>query len=80
MSPRLFVKHTKTGNPLIDSVAEHQPASPGAYFQYLHDVCYIAPIGIILVALKSMNDSSSLYWCMEQWPTFSVIAWFNLFC
>jgi dolichyl-diphosphooligosaccharide--protein glycosyltransferase len=55
----LFVKHTKTGNPLIDSVAEHQTASPGAYFQYLHDVCYIAPIGIILVALKYMNDSSS---------------------
>ena len=23
----LFVKHTRTGNPLVDSVAEHQPAS-----------------------------------------------------
>jgi len=22
----LFVKHTRTGNPLVDSVAEHQPA------------------------------------------------------
>ena len=55
----LFVKHTKTGNPLVDSVAEHQPASPGAYFQYLHDVCYIAPIGLLLVALVYMNDASS---------------------
>ena len=24
------------GNPLVDSVAEHQPASPEAYFTYLH--------------------------------------------
>lgn len=28
----LFVKHTKTGNPLVDSVAEHQAASPQAYW------------------------------------------------
>jgi len=31
----LFVKHTKTGNPLVDSVAEHQPASAGIYDAYL---------------------------------------------
>lgn len=31
----LFVKHTKTGNPLVDSVAEHQAASAQAYMQYL---------------------------------------------
>ena len=55
----LFVKHTKTGNPLVDSVAEHQPASPGAYFQYLHDVCYVAPVGLVLVALLYLNDASS---------------------
>jgi dolichyl-diphosphooligosaccharide--protein glycosyltransferase len=55
----LFVKHTKTGNPLVDSVAEHQPASPGAYFQYLHDLCYIAPVGFVFVALFRMNDASS---------------------
>ena len=41
----LFVKHTKTGNPLVDSVAEHQPASPQAYYQYLHYLCYVAPVG-----------------------------------
>jgi dolichyl-diphosphooligosaccharide--protein glycosyltransferase len=32
----LFMKHTKTGNPLVDSVAEHQPASPSMYMSYLH--------------------------------------------
>jgi dolichyl-diphosphooligosaccharide--protein glycosyltransferase len=41
----LFVKHTKTGNPLVDSVAEHQPASSQAYYQYMHLICYVAPIG-----------------------------------
>jgi len=40
----LFVKHTKTGNPLVDSVAEHQPASSGIYQNYLNlplDYCLI---------------------------------------
>jgi dolichyl-diphosphooligosaccharide--protein glycosyltransferase len=55
----LFVKHTKTGNPLVDSVAEHQPASPGAYFQYLQYIMYIAPVGLVFVALFRMNDASS---------------------
>jgi dolichyl-diphosphooligosaccharide--protein glycosyltransferase len=55
----LFVKHTKTGNPLVDSVAEHQPASTRAYFDYLHHICSIAPIGYILVALLHMSDTSS---------------------
>jgi len=32
----LFMQHTKTGNPLVDSVAEHQPASAGMYASYLH--------------------------------------------
>lgn len=32
----LFVKHTRTGNPLVDSVAEHQPANEQAYRTYLH--------------------------------------------
>lgn len=31
----LFIKHTKTGNPLVDSVAEHQPANAQAYMHYL---------------------------------------------
>jgi len=55
----LFVEHTKTGNPLVDSVAEHQPASSQAYVQYLSDAVYIAPVGFALVALFYFHDSSS---------------------
>mmetsp|Transcript_32113 Transcript_32113/g.78249 ORF Transcript_32113/g.78249 Transcript_32113/m.78249 type:complete len:975 (+) Transcript_32113:292-3216(+) len=55
----LFVQHTKTGNPLVDSVAEHQAASAQAYFQYLHLVCYLAPIGFAIVALVACTPSSS---------------------
>merc|ERR1712172_252525 len=32
----LFLKHMKTGNPLVDSVAEHQPANAGIYQSYLN--------------------------------------------
>ena len=55
----LFVEHTKTGNPLVDSVAEHQAASPQAYYQYLHNVCYIAPVGYAIVALYACTPASS---------------------
>jgi len=55
----LFVKHTKTGNPLVDSVAEHQPAQAGAYFQYLDQLVYIAPVGFALVSFRYFHDSSS---------------------
>jgi dolichyl-diphosphooligosaccharide--protein glycosyltransferase len=58
----LFVKHTKTGNPLVDSVAEHQAASSKAYFQYLHHVCTLAPIGYIMVFFQ-LSDSSSFLLC-----------------
>lgn len=54
----LFLQHTRTGNPLVDSVAEHQPASSRAYFQYLHHVCSLAPIGYLLVFFN-LSDSSS---------------------
>jgi len=55
----LFVKHTKTGNPLVDSVAEHQPASSDAYFTYLNNIVYIAPLGFVMTALRYCHDSSS---------------------
>ena len=61
----LFVKHTKTGNPLVDSVAEHQPASSRSYFTYLHFVCSLAPIGYLLV-LCNLSDSSSF---LIAWAT-----------
>jgi len=64
----LFVKHTKTGNPLVDSVAEHQPASSRAYFQYLHHVCTLAPIGFLVVCFN-LSDASSflLVWAVTAY-------------
>ena len=37
-----FVNHTTTGNPLVDSVAEHQPADNIADFRYLQHL-YCSP-------------------------------------
>ena len=54
----LFVQHTKTGNPLVDSVAEHQPASSRAYFQYLHHVCTLAPIGYLMTLMTQLSDAN----------------------
>mmetsp|Transcript_42044 Transcript_42044/g.101076 ORF Transcript_42044/g.101076 Transcript_42044/m.101076 type:complete len:877 (-) Transcript_42044:151-2781(-) len=64
----LFVKHTKTGNPLVDSVAEHQAASSRAYFQYLNHVCSVAPLGFLIV-LFYLSDSSSflLVWGLTSY-------------
>jgi len=55
----LFVEHTKTGNPLVDSVAEHQAASKEAYFQYLNVICFLAPVGFGIVALIGCTPASS---------------------
>mmetsp|Transcript_90373 Transcript_90373/g.173952 ORF Transcript_90373/g.173952 Transcript_90373/m.173952 type:complete len:886 (+) Transcript_90373:46-2703(+) len=52
----LFVEHTKTGNPLVDSVAEHQPASDAAYQHYLHmplQYCFMGS----LVCLFNRNNA-----------------------
>jgi dolichyl-diphosphooligosaccharide--protein glycosyltransferase len=50
----LFVQHTRTGNPLVDSVAEHQPASPQAFYQFLHYACYTSPAGFIIAVFNSV--------------------------
>merc|ERR1712176_1010606 len=42
----LFLEAQKTGNPLVDSVAEHQPSSPRAYEMYLHKARFLAVAGI----------------------------------
>jgi len=65
----LFVQHTRTGNPLVDSVAEHQPASPEAYYQYLYDACYAAPIGLFFAMFKH-GDAK---WFL---PLYAIIAYF----
>eukprot|EP00931_Biecheleriopsis_adriatica_P051037 TRINITY_DN29566_c0_g1_i1.p1 TRINITY_DN29566_c0_g1~~TRINITY_DN29566_c0_g1_i1.p1 ORF type:complete len:876 (+),score=146.56 TRINITY_DN29566_c0_g1_i1:78-2705(+) len=51
----LFVKHTKTGNPLVDSVAEHQPASSGMYSAYLNLPLDYAMFGVLVSLWKRNN-------------------------
>jgi len=51
----LFVAHTKTGNPLVDSVAEHQPADPSVYASYLNLPLDYAILGG-LVCLWNRNN------------------------
>jgi dolichyl-diphosphooligosaccharide---protein glycosyltransferase len=50
----LFVQHTRTGNPLVDSVAEHQPANPEAFWQFLHYACHSSPVGYGLVVIQGV--------------------------
>jgi len=56
----LFVKHTRTGNPLVDSVAEHQPANEQAYKTYLHHTYSIAPYGLALAMLRNRPSARFL--------------------
>ena len=56
----LFVKHTRTGNPLVDSVAEHQPANEQAYTTYLHHTYKVAPYGFGLSLLSSRPQARFL--------------------
>jgi hypothetical protein len=44
----LFIQHTKTGNPLVDSVAEHSATPPGVYARHLHHTYTAAPVGLAL--------------------------------
>ena len=51
----LFLKHSRTGNPLVDSVAEHQPASAAAYRQYLNAAMFLAPVGLVMMFFHRSN-------------------------
>ena len=42
----LFLQHQKTGNPLVDSVAEHQATPPSMYQKYFHCAHFLGPIGL----------------------------------
>jgi len=53
----LFIKHTRTGNPLVDSVAEHQPTSADAYWHHLHYGCYAAPLGFVILLFRGRGDA-----------------------
>merc|ERR1719231_2178630 len=54
----LFVQHTRTGNPLVDSVAEHQATSPQAYWQYLSYMCYLSPMGFVILMMPKMVNGT----------------------
>jgi dolichyl-diphosphooligosaccharide--protein glycosyltransferase len=43
----LFLEAVKTGNPLVDSVAEHQPANDQAYDMYLNKARFLAAFGLL---------------------------------
>lgn len=53
----LFIKHTRTGNPLVDSVAEHQATPPSVYWQYYHFLCLLGPIGTVGMAIDSPSSA-----------------------
>jgi len=53
----LFIKHTKTGNPLVDSVAEHQATNGRVFAQFFHFTYYLCPIGCIMLFFRR-NDSN----------------------
>jgi dolichyl-diphosphooligosaccharide--protein glycosyltransferase len=51
------VKHTITGNPLVDSVAEHQPASANAYRSSLHNPLSWCPLGLLICFFSRNNGA-----------------------
>eukprot|EP01128_Nolandella_sp_AFSM9_P000167 TRINITY_DN102_c0_g1_i1.p1 TRINITY_DN102_c0_g1~~TRINITY_DN102_c0_g1_i1.p1 ORF type:complete len:723 (+),score=207.17 TRINITY_DN102_c0_g1_i1:32-2170(+) len=51
----LFVPHTRTGNPLVDSVSEHQATNPKQFWYFFHFTTYVAPIGFISLFFN-IND------------------------
>lgn len=55
----LFLQHTRTGNPLVDSVAEHSPTSPASYWRYLDATCYTAPAGAIFLLLRAHGPTQA---------------------
>jgi dolichyl-diphosphooligosaccharide--protein glycosyltransferase len=71
----LFLRHTRTGNPLVDSVAEHQPASSGAYYHYLKECYYLSPVGFFLL---TRSDKSKRKDAIFFAISFSLVAYF--FC
>lgn len=57
----LFLKHTRTGNPLVDSVAEHQPGTSLHCWQYLYYMFYIAPFGLPFLIYKRTDATLFLF-------------------
>ena len=65
----LFIKAAKTGNPLVDSVAEHSKTDPEQYYQWLHILCTVAPIGFVITIFNFGDGPAFLL-------TYSLFAYF----
>lgn len=61
----LFLEHTRTGNPLVDSVAEHQPSSPAAYWTYLYKGCYTATVGFSVLTVQPAPMTAARIFLLE---------------
>jgi dolichyl-diphosphooligosaccharide--protein glycosyltransferase len=57
----LFVPHTKTGNPLVDSVGEHFVTPLVAYWEFLHLLCILTPVGLIFTMFRFGDSASFLF-------------------
>jgi dolichyl-diphosphooligosaccharide--protein glycosyltransferase len=57
----LFVAHTQTGNPLVDSVAEHQATPEGVFAQYFSRAAEWAPYGIVPLVLISPRTEAKTF-------------------
>ncbi|CCW64870.1 unnamed protein product [Phytomonas sp. EM1] len=56
----LFVKHTVTGNPLVDSVAEHSATSPEAFHAFLH-ICESGWVfGIYIIGTELCGEGNAV--------------------
>ncbi|KAG5492529.1 hypothetical protein JKF63_01107 [Porcisia hertigi] len=64
----LFVEHTRTGNPLVDSVAEHQPAGPDAMWAYLHICNVMWGLGTVVLAASMLlhYTPSKAFWLLNS--------------
>ena len=49
----LFVPHTHTGNPLVDSVAEHQATQGDVYWKYFDVIVLFAPAGAVACVVSN---------------------------
>ncbi|KAL7702603.1 oligosaccharyl transferase subunit [Lotmaria passim] len=64
----LFVQHTLTGNPLVDSVAEHQPSTPEAFWAFLHVCSVMWGMGVALMVLSMpfRYTPAKLFWILNS--------------
>ena len=49
--------HTRTGNPLVDSVAEHQATQGDVYFKYFHFNIFTAAVGMVMCVVHKRSPA-----------------------